>query len=290
MMMTISRRDILTTGLMLGAGIATSGCKQVVTKNTNEAAKRSIDTLGVQLYTVRDVFEPEPVKTLQQVREIGFDFVEFGGGNYDKMDHALLRKTMDDIGLSTPSCHLGLDKYQADPAAAIKMLQTLGTKYMTIPWIGEDYRSADGWKKLGETITQIGETLAKEDLRIAYHNHEFEFDKMENGEVAYDILATHCDPQYVDLEMDLFWATQAKVDIEALFNKYNGRFTMCHVKDMDAAGEMVNVGDGVIDFARYAALEDIAGMQYYVIEHDNPTAPSMDAIRSSYAAAKAITY
>ncbi len=288
--MKINRRDILTNGLIIGAGLATAGCMPAVSDTTKNTAKRSLGKLGVQLYTLRDVFEPEPVKTLQQVREIGFDFVEFGGANYDKMDHTVLRKTMDEIGLTTPSCHLGLDKYQTDPDAAIKMLKTLGAKYMTIPWIGEDYRNAEGWKKLGQTISEIGKKLAQEDLRIAYHNHEFEFDIMENGEIAYDILVSHCDPQYVDLEMDLFWATQAKVNIEALYNKYSGRFHMCHVKDMNAAGEMVNVGDGIIDFARYAALEDIAGMEYYIVEHDNPTAPSINAVGESYTAAKAIQY
>lgn len=288
-MMKMNRRNILTSGLILGAGIAT-GCKPLDSEVTQDTPERSLGKLGLQLYTVRDVFEPEPVETLKQVREIGFDFVEFGGGNYDKMDHSLLRKTMDDVGLSTPSCHLGLDTYQADPAASIKMLQTLGAKYMTIPWIGENYRNVDGWKRLGETISQIGETLTQEDLRIAYHNHEFEFDVMENGETGYDILVSHCDPKYVDLEMDLFWATQAKADVEALYNKYRGRFRMCHVKDMNAAGDMVNVGDGVIDFARYAALEDIAGMEYYIVEHDNPTAPSMTAIGASHAAARSIRY
>ena len=289
-MIKINRRDILINGLIIGASLASAGCMPVVSEVTKETATRSFGNLGVQLYTLRDVFETNPVKTLRDVREIGFDFVEFGGGNYDKMNHALLRKTMDEIGLTTPSCHLGLDKYQVDPDAAIKMLKTLGAQYMTVPWIGEDYRTADGWKKLGQTISDIGKRLAREDLRIAYHNHEFEFDVMENGEIAYDILVSHCDPEYVDLELDLFWATQAKVDIEALYNQYRGRFRMCHVKDMSAAGEMVNVGDGMINFARYAALEDIAGMEYYIVEHDNPMSPSIDAVSASFKAAKAIQY
>ena len=46
---------------------------------------------------------------------------------------------------------------------------------------------------------------------------------------------------------------------------------MLHVKDMTANREMVDVGQGVIDFAGLFAHADEAGFQHYFVEHDNPS-------------------
>ena len=60
-----------------------------------------------------------------------------------------------------------------------------------------------------------------------------------------------------------------------------GRFRSVHVKDRTASGEMVAVGDGVLDFARLLTVgEEVGGVRHAFVEHDRP-GDSLGSIRTS---------
>ena len=118
-------------------------------------------------------------------------------------------------------------------------------------------------------------------MQFAYHNHDFEFAKLPSGEMGYDILCKECDPKSVKLEMDLFWITKGGQDPLAYFAKYPGRFPLVHVKDMSGSGQIVNVGEGRIDWNRIFAKRREAGIEHFFVERDNPTSPIAD-IKVSY--------
>ena len=53
---------------------------------------------------------------------------------------------------------------------------------------------------------------------------------------------------------------------------------------------MVNVGEGIIPFESYFALNDISGMEYFIAEHDSPQKPFLNAVSTSYEAVKAMRF
>src|SRR5690606_15105937 len=111
------------------------------------------------------------------------------------------------------------------------------------------------------------------DLRFGFHIHATEFAPLPEGGTGYDILLAETDPALVDMELDLFWAVRGGHDPVDLFQQHPGRFALCHVKDMadmGGASEMVDVGAGEIDFARIFRLAEVAGLQHYFVEHDDP--------------------
>ena len=69
----------------------------------------------------------------------------------------------------------------------------------------------------------------------------------------------------------MYWAVNANVDPIEIFNKNPGRFPMVHVKDQNTAGQMVDVGRGIIDFAEIFTHSEKAGIEHYFIEHDFPS-------------------
>jgi len=98
----------------------------------------------------------------------------------------------------------------------------------------------------------------------------------------------------VDFELDLFWTYLEVQDIPALFKKYPGRFKLCHVKDLKGdvskwknnldfdsikAAVMVNVGEGEIPFADYFALNDVSGLEHFILEHDSPPVMSPESCK-----------
>ena len=105
----------------------------------------------------------------------------------------------------------------------------------------------------------------------------------------YDILLRESDPAVVDFELDLGWAVAAGADPLALFDKYPGRFKLLHVKDMNAEGQSVVVGQGTVDFAGIFAQSEKAGALFYIVEYEGREEP-MESVRASAAYLKNMTY
>lgn len=254
------------------------------------AGAASLRRIGLQLYTVRELFKADPVATLRQVARIGYREVEFGGGDYEKMDHALLRRTMDRLGLRAPSLHIGYDMLRDRFDASVAMAKTLGADTVVLPFMMPDQRNAAAWTTAVADFNRIAERLRGAGLGFAYHNHDFEFALKPDGVSLYDRLLRDTDPALVKLELDLFWAVKAGQDPHALIRRLAGRLYAYHMKDMTAAGGMASVGAGTIDFASILALDGVAGVRHFYVENDVAPAPYLPDIAASYAALRRLRF
>ncbi|HEV2130246.1 MAG TPA: sugar phosphate isomerase/epimerase, partial [Longimicrobiaceae bacterium] len=219
---------------------------------------------------------------LQQVAEIGYDEVETAG-LYD-LSPEQFRARLDRYGLVSPAGHYPIQALRENLETTLAAAQTLGQRWVVVPWLDEGERTAEGYRRVAAELNRFGQAARERGLRVAYHNHEFEFAPLEGGTTGYDILLAETDPELVDFELDLFWATQAGRDPVEIFAGHPGRFPLWHVKDMaDIQGQqrMVAVGEGEIDFRRIFAHAEQAGLRHFFIEHDNPE-DSLASIRRSY--------
>ncbi len=238
--------------------------------------------IGIQLYTVRELFSKDPMGTLEKVAEIGYSEVEYGGGGYDKMDHETLRKTMDRLGLTSPSIHVAYEALASDFDGAVAMTKALGADTLVVPYMVDAHRNAEGWKAAVANFNRYAERLKKAGLGFAYHNHDFEFTVKPGGVSLFDTLIADADPALVQVELDLFWAVAAGEDPKAIIRRLPGRIYAYHVKDRTADGKMTSVGKGVIDFADIFALNAIAGVRHFYVENDQSPAPYLPDIRTSF--------
>lgn len=240
--------------------------------------------VGLQLYTVRNIFEPHPVGTLKKVAEIGYKEVEFGGGGYDKMDAAMLRRAMDAVGLVSPSIHVGYDELLSGLDAAAVRAKTLGAHTIVLPYMTKEHFSAEAWTKAVANMNRFGEALKKQGLGFAYHNHHFEFLEKPDGVSLFDRFMKDRDPALIGYELDLFWAVKAGEDPKALIRRLAGTIFAYHVKDMKADGSMTSVGAGSIDFADIFTLNALAGVKHFYVENDQSPEPYLPDITASFAA------
>ena len=243
------------------------------------ADDRKLDKIGVQLYSVRDLMKKDFEGTLAKVAAIGYREVEFAG----LFDHSAkdVRALLDKDGLSAPSSHVDYKKISSEWSKTLDDAQTLGQSFIVCPFIEENLRkTTDSWKQVADTLNRAGEQSKKARIQLAYHNHDFEFQKLD-GKSLYDRLLDETDPHLVQMEMDLFWITKAGQDPLTYFNRYPGRFPLVHVKDMKKSGEMTEVGNGAIDFKKIFTQSDKAGIQHYFVEHDEPKSP-LDSIKVSF--------
>lgn len=277
----MNRRTFLKTS----TGAVLSG---LLTKTVSAgAAERSLKKIGVQLYTVRSLMEKDFNGTLAKVAAAGYQEVEFAG--YYEHKPKDVKKLLNRLGLKAPSTHQGLAVFEQKMDWLIETAKIIGHQYVVCPWLSTEQRSTiDHYKKLAASFNQFGEASQKAGLQFAYHNHDFEFAPLA-GQIPFDVLLAETDPKLVQIEIDLYWMIKAGYDPLAYFEKYPGRFPLCHVKDMAAEQKMVDVGQGQIDFAKIFAQSQQAGLKHYFVEHDQPENP-LQSITASGQYLKALKF
>jgi sugar phosphate isomerase/epimerase len=282
----IKRRNFLiSSGLALGA--------LAIAPSFAFAAKKK--SIGIQLWTLRDTLPKDVKGVLAQVGKVGFNEVETFGYSIDKgffgtsvNDFKLI---LDDNGLKATSNHFDFNSMIKDGStdlvqSYIETANNLGSEYVTIPYIVSELRgkTADDYKKLALQINTVGELCQAGGLKLAYHNHDFEFTKFGSTN-GYEILLNETDKNLVDFEMDLYWVVRAGHDPLQLFKQHPGRFKMWHVKDMDKANPDWNaeIGRGTIDFKSMFAHAELAGMKRFFLEHESNYKPSpIESAKTSF--------
>lgn len=267
----INRRNFLKTSGAITAGLALGGLSAAYSE------EQRLKSIGLQLYTLRSLMEKNVATTLQSVGEIGYKEVEFAG--YFNHSPKEIVKMLEDNGLSAPSVHAKVDVFENDFDGFLEAAHTIGHKYIVLPWLPEKDRNVERYKAIADILNAAGEKAKAAGMQVAYHNHDFEFFKIDGVEL-YDLLLTRTDVDLVQFQLDIFWTVLANRDPLTYFERYPGRFPSVHVKDRDAAGNMTEVGAGIIDFKRLFQQAEKAGLKHYFIEHDNPTAPLQSATQS----------
>ena len=255
------------------------------------------ETLGIQLYSLRELLPADVNGVLDALRRAGYGEVETAG--YADRDPAAFGAALAAHGLRSPSAHAMLREVVAgapsmaeadlpDLDTALEHCRAVGHDYLVVPWLPPDGRpDRDGYLALADVLNGLGERARAAGVQLGYHNHDFEFETFGGATPAYDDFVARLEPDLVVLELDLYWVTRAGYDPLDYFRRFPGRFPLWHVKD--GAGpdlEMVPVGDGRIDFGRLFAASAQAGLRHAFVEHDNPADPlamaraSLDHLRS----------
>lgn len=231
------------------------------------------EKIGLQLYSVRDDLENDFAGTLKKVKEMGYSAVEFAGlyGHTPEEVGQMCREA----GLVPLSAHVPYVDLIADPEGMVACYKTIGCRYIVIPYLTEEYRP--GKEKFDEVIEGakvIGEATVKQGLVLQYHNHDFEFEKI-NGKYALDVLYEEVAPELLQTQIDTCWVNVAGENPAEYVKKYAGRIPTVHLKDF--AGSKSNtfefrpLGKGVQVFPEIvrAAIEN--GAQWFIVEQDQPS-------------------
>lgn len=280
----MDRRHFLDCSLRatgaLGFGLATSaypthGSGRTV-DSSETGATGALSSIGLQLFTIREVLADDFRGVMERVAEIGYDEVEFAG-YYDRSPTAV-RTLIDELGLDAPAAHVPLSRIREAPNAVIRAAEEIGHRYVVVPYLPEEERtSIDAYRRRAEEFSEFGERCRKAGLQLAYHNHDFEFESMEST-LPYEVLLDEADSELVEMELDLYWIAEAGLDPLRYIRSAPERFTLCHVKDRSAAGAMVSVGKGTMDFS---TIFREAQFEHYFVEHDRPDQPIQN-IEASY--------
>jgi len=284
-----TRRRFLQQSALLGAALSIGPSELFKLKKV----------LGIQLYTVRDEVAKNLETTLAQVAAAGYTHIELYG--YDYTTRKYFGRSAPQLGdllkqhqLKTPSGHYGIADFLFEPVYnkyeswkhLLQDANTLGHKYVAIPYIDDKHRTPDDFKRICDRLNKGGQMSKDAGITTCYHNHDFEFTSMVDDMPAYEYMLKHTDPKWVKFEMDLYWVKHAGQNPIEWFKKYPNRFPLWHVKDMEAPegdkpGQTCEVGKGVIDWKEIFAQQNLAGLEYAFVEQEQYRHPVFECIKTS---------
>ena len=239
--------------------------------------------LAVQLYTLRHL--SDDLRTLiKAAADAGYAGVE--GGYGPDLDASELKEVLDEHGVQMVSAHVALDTLETDLTQVIAFQKTLANDTLVIPWLDAKQYSDDveSWQTLGKRFNKLAQEVKEAGMTLLYHNHDFEFGTY-GGKLGLEHLLDHAPD--LGLELDIGWCQAGGVDPLRLIQKYAGRTTRLHVKDRASEGEnadqggWADVGHGVIRWEPLLSAAKDVGVDWFVVEHDQPRNP-LESIERSF--------
>ena len=246
--------------------------------------------VAIQLYSLRDDMASDFEGTINKVREMGYDGVEFAGlfGKSAKE----VKEICERAGVIPVSAHVPYADMIANPDI-LEVYKEIGCEYVAIPWITVDhFTDSDKVAVFLDNVKMLGKKAKELGMKFCYHNHDFEFVKT-GEEYALDMLYREVPKELLETELDTCWVNVGGENPSEYIRKYKDRTSIVHLKDFVGsktenmyaligkdeneeknAGtqfEFRPVGYGVQDFVEILKAASEVGAKWVVVEQDSPS-------------------
>lgn len=271
-------------------------CAALLTMASTLSVDAKKKEICFQMYSVRDLigdpgkYAQNHEKVLKQLADMGYTAVEaanYGDGKLYGVTPEQFKSDIEAAGLKVMSSHvtrnLNDDELKSKNFTealkwwdeCIDAHKRAGMRYMVIPWCSVPKTLAD-LQTICDYYNQVGKKVAAAGMKLGYHNHSHEFQKVE-GKVMEDYMIEHTDPNYLFFQMDVYWTVRGQMSPVDYFNKYPGRFTLLHIKDNSEIGQ-----SGMVGFDAIFKNFDKAGAEGWVLELEHGSTPNiLDGMRES---------
>ena len=216
-------------------------------------------------------WDAQAENSLRQLAEAGYESVE---GLYGKppMSPDILQAA----GIAYGAAHL--TPQNLEPLEPLRdFLLAMGAGHVCssgpLQW---SERTADDYRKTAAFLNETGRALRSQGIRLHYHNHEFEFERVDGDRTAMALLLAELDPNFVTLCFDAGWAERAGQNAADFLREYAARIGVLHLRDFHGP-QSVPLGRGEMDLAaQIALLPRLPNLQYLAVEQDPSDSPTED--------------
>lgn len=227
---------------------------------------------AIQLYTLRDLDASVP-ELIHLVGETALEGIEFAG--LGEVSKSAIATALDETGIEPVAAHVSLDTLQRDLHGTVATYRALGCETLIVPMVDADrFTSPAAITALADELNAIGAALADNAMRVGYHNHSFEFERLADDRLAFDhLLAETSDDVLIELDVGL--ATWAGANPASLLEQYGDRISLVHLTDSIPCEEPHHrhYGTGTVDLRACASAASAADVGWAIYEHGRPDDP-----------------
>jgi sugar phosphate isomerase/epimerase len=242
--------------------------------------------VAVQIYSVRDDAARDLRGTLEAIKGMGYDGVEFAGlYGYAPAD---IKRMCEDIGLVPISAHVPYVDMVNDACGVLSQYAEIGCSYVAVPYLMPEHRpDSDAFPEVVDNIGKIALVAKELGIQLLYHNHNFEMVECD-GKRRYDWLFETMGEDELQPEIDTGWIELEVGEAEQYIRKFKNRCDLVHIKSYYAKDGFDGIAHSpdttkpreTFDFCNYergrldvlaivkASLE--SGAKWLVVEQDRP--------------------
>lgn len=233
--------------------------------------------IALEMYSVRHDFSQAPLATMQAVKDMGYDGVEFAGApKYCQEFYAgLLKQT----GLTCCGWHTPWELVQDDKLQqTIELNRCVNNRYIIIPWL--DAKTQQDWIKLATEMNRLADKLAPYGMRCGYHNHAHDFKLLEDKK-PWDCFAENTYKKVI-LQLDTGNALAAGADPMQALKKYPGRAETIHLKPYSNNPEIAFnsiIGEDDVPWEQvWQYCQNEGNTEWAIVEYECPETPALEAV------------
>ncbi len=202
-----------------------------------------------------------------------------------KVTAAELKQLLDKSSIKAISSYVQLADLRNDLDNVIAFNRAIGNTTLVVPYLAEKGRPTDaaGWTVSGHELGEISKRVRAQGMHLAYHNHDFELVAFD-GKTGLELLFAAAGPD-LETELDLAWSPVPATTRRRCWACSRAEYSRCAPRTTQRKGQAKDeggfaaVGQGVPDWNAILSAAAAAGVQQYIIEHDQPRDPAL-AIRT----------
>lgn len=233
-----------------------------------------INQIAIQLYSVRDVTETDYTGTLKKLAKMGYTGVEFAG--YGGLSAQEMKDTLASNNLKPVGSHIGIKRLTENLDEEIAFNKITGTEYLICPYY--DVKNKEDALALAGILKPVIAKISDAGFKFAYHNHAHEF-VLSGGEYLLDILFQNLQKEAV-MELDVYWAAHAGVELFAYMEKHKDRLKLLHIKQIDKDKHCVDLDKGILDFKEIISKAKSLGTEHFILEQEEYEISSMTSVKN----------
>ena len=238
---------------------------------------------GLQLYSVRDAFSTAEGtrQAFKDLKAMGYSYGQTAGV-YPGIAPELFAQYAKEADFGICGTHYDWSRIKDDIEGTVNYHRILGTTNVGIGGMpGDARRGIDNLKSFIADFNRLSYEYAKYGMKLTYHNHSFEFVKIDGVKTIFDYLVDGFNRDNISFVLDTYWVQHGGAEIRSTIERLDGRIDILHIKDMipchqypSVDGKTISapiygcVGDGNIDFKRIIPLAEECGAKYFVVEDD----------------------
>jgi sugar phosphate isomerase/epimerase len=207
---------------------------------------------------------------IQACADAGYHAVE----PYYLDDEDAIATALDETGLEMGSAHVSLGDIEGNVQSVAETYSQFGEPTLIHPFEGEDtWQTESSVRDFAERMNEVADQLGDHGLTLGYHNHDHEFQTVEDGNtIAYDIFAQNIDDN-VHLQIDAGWVLTGGEDPIQYIIDYSDNVGSIHMKNM-MDGDFTEIDEGAVGMRGVAtAARRAAAVDYLTYEYDAPPNP-----------------
>ena len=242
--------------------------------------------IGVETYTIRKQQKKNLTKAYFTLIEKGFRYFELSKIKFNQKNAEIIRDLIDNYKIHIVSILAKPDDVFHHADQLISFCHQTNCTNVVISML--PFKCILGPECLFylflNKVDEMAEIYQKAGIVLAYHHHNWEFDKVSNGKRRMDELVDRTEK--IQFVLDTYWCRKCNGSPEVQMKQFGNRLLGMHLRDYVQVQKGLKkkskdgvIGTGVLDFQAILKLAEELGCEYGVFEH-NTNQPYEDLVMS----------